>query len=244
MEEKRLSKALAAAGVASRRACEELIFKGRVKVNGTVVLLPQTHVNWEKDRITVDEEPVRGEERKVYFMLNKPPGFICSSVRPGASKRIVLDLIPGSSERLFTVGRLDKDSSGLLLITNDGLFSNSVIHPSSDIIKEYLVKTVQEITDVDLKTLSAGARVDRRWVRPKLVKKVRSGTLKICIKEGKKHEVRILAERAKLDIVELKRIRIGGLTLGTLQEGDYRPLTARDKELLFESPEPAKARKS
>ncbi len=234
MEEKRLSKALAAAGVASRRACEELIFKGRVKVNGAVVLTPQTHVNWAKDRITVDEEKVHGEESKLYFLLNKPPGFICSSVRPGASKRIVLDLLPDQSERLFTVGRLDKDSCGLLLVTNDGIFSNSVIHPSANVIKEYLVKTVQEITDVDLKTLSAGARVDKRWVRPKLVKKVRSGTFKICIKEGKKHEVRILAERANLDIVELKRIRIGGLVLGTLKEGDYRVLSERDRELIFE----------
>jgi 23S rRNA pseudouridine2605 synthase len=242
MEEKRLSKALAAAGVASRRACEELIFKGRVKVNGVVVLIPHTHVNWAKDRITVDEEPVRGEEKKLYFMLNKPAGYICSAVRPG-SKKIVLDLIPDQSERLFTVGRLDKDSSGLLLITNDGIFANSVIHPSSNVVKEYLVKTVQEINDVNLKTLSAGARVDNRWVRPKLVKKVRSGTLKICIKEGKKHEVRILAERAELDIVELKRIRIGALTLGTLQEGDYRPLSERDKELLFEVAEPIKIRK-
>lgn len=231
MEEKRLSKALAAAGIASRRACEQLIFEGRVKVNGVVVRVPQTKVDWEKDSIMVDEQGVKGEENKVYLMLNKPPGFICSSVRPG-SKKIVLDLI-GLNKRLFTVGRLDKDSCGLLLVTNDGNFSNRVIHPSSNIVKEYLVKTVQEINDIDLKTLSAGARVDRRWVKPKAVKKVRSGTFKISIKEGKKHEVRILCERARLDIVELKRIRIGSLLLGTLREGEARPLTSRDRELIF-----------
>lgn len=235
MTEKRLSKALAAAGIASRRAAEELIFEGRVKVNGAVVLLPQTRIDWSKDRISVDEVPVRGEESKLYFMLNKPPGFICSSVRPG-NKRIVLDLIPNRSERLFTVGRLDKDSCGLLLITNDGAFSNKVIHPSSNVVKEYLVKTVQEINAENLKTLSSGARVDKRWVRPKSVKKVRSGTLKICIKEGKKHEVRILCERAGLDIIELRRIRIGALQLSTLQEGDCRVLSKRDMELIFETP--------
>ncbi len=232
MTEKRLSKALAAAGIASRRASEELIFEGRVKVNGSVILIPQTRIDWSKDRITVDEVDVRGEESKLYYMLNKPPGFICSSVRPG-SKRIVLDLIPNRTERLFTVGRLDKDSCGLLLVTNDGTFSNQVIHPSSNVVKEYLVKTVQEITADNLKTLSNGARVDRRWVRPKAVRKVRSGTLKICIKEGKKHEVRILCERAGLEILELRRIRIGALLLGTLLEGDCRPLSKRDRELIF-----------
>lgn len=232
MSEKRLAKALAAAGIASRRASEELIFEGRVKVNGAVVLTPQTRIDWSQDRITVDEEDVKGEESKFYFMVNKPPGFICSSVRPGA-KRIALDLIPNRNERLFTVGRLDKDSCGLLLITNDGTFSNQVIHPSSNVVKEYLIKTVQEVSADNLKTLSSGARIDRRWIRPKSVRKVRSGTLKICVKEGKKHEVRILCERAGLDIVELRRIRIGSLLLGTLQEGDYRPLSKRDRELIF-----------
>ncbi len=232
MSEKRLAKALAAAGIASRRASEELIFEGRVKVNGAVVLTPQTRIDWSKDRVTVDEEEVKGEESKFYYMLNKPPGFICSSVRPG-NKRIALDLIPNRTARLFTVGRLDKDSCGLLLVTNDGTFSNQVIHPSSNIVKEYLVKTVQEISADNLKTLSSGARVDRGWVRPKSVKKVRSGNLKICIKEGKKHEVRILCERAGLDIIELRRIRIGSLLLGKLQEGECRALSKRDRELIF-----------
>ena len=112
MEKKRLSKALAAAGVASRRACEELIFAGRVQVNGTTVKIPQTLVDWAADRIAVDGESIRGEEQKAYYMLNKPVGYICSSVRPG-KKAIVLDLFPESQKRLFTVGRLDKESQGL-----------------------------------------------------------------------------------------------------------------------------------
>lgn len=229
MEDKRLSKALAAAGIASRRACEDIIFSGRVKVNGIVVRIPQTLVDWQRDQISVDEAVISGEQKKLYFMLNKPPGYLCSNVRPG-NKRIVLDLFSDQSERLFTVGRLDRDTTGLLIVTNDGHFANRLIHPSSNITKEYVVKVCQEITGEHLETLSQGARVDDKWVRPVFVQKVRRGTFKICVKEGKKHEVRIIAERAQLKISELTRIRIGNLILGSLPEGEYRPLTAREQE--------------
>ncbi|MES2273507.1 MAG: pseudouridine synthase [Chlamydiota bacterium] len=232
MEKKRLAKALAAAGIASRRACEELIFAGRVQVNGQVVKLPQTHVDLKSDRVSCDGEVVSSEEKKIYYMLNKPLGFICSNIRPG-KKPIVLDLFPEAKERLFTVGRLDRETTGLLLVTNDGHFSNKVIHPSSNIIKEYLVKTTSEITPEHLEMLSQGARVDEKWVRPVTVYKVRRGTFKICVKEGKKHEVRIIAERAGLRVIELIRIRIGSLLLNHLPEGQFRALTEKDKELIF-----------
>lgn len=232
MGKKRLSKALAAAGVASRRACEELIFAGRVQVNSKTIKLPQHHVDWDVDQISVDGENVRAEQKKVYYLLNKPVGYICTSIRPG-NKRIVLDLFPKANARLFTVGRLDKETSGLLIVTNDGKFANEVIHPSSNVIKEYVVKTLQEITPEHLETLSQGARVDEKWVRPAAVRKMRKGTFKICVKEGKKHEVRIIAERAGLKITELTRVRIGSLFLGTLQEGEFRILTEKDKALIF-----------
>jgi 23S rRNA pseudouridine2605 synthase len=238
MEKKRLSKALAAAGVASRRACEELIFNGHVKVNGHVVKIPQTLVDWASDRIVVDETPIASEQKKVYYMLNKPAGYLCTNTRPG-QKKIVFDLVPHGNERLFTIGRLDKDTEGLILITNDGHFANDVIHPSSNITKEYIVKTGQEITPDHLETLSQGARVDDKWVRPVSVSKVRRGTFRIIVKEGRKHEVRIIAERAQLKVIELSRVRIGSLTLGTLPLGECRVLTDRERELLFESKEAA-----
>jgi len=231
MEKKRLSKALAAAGLASRRACEEVIFEGRVKVNGQVVKVPQTLIDWDTDKITVDEASVKAEQKKVYYMLNKPVGYLCTSTRPG-KKPIVLDLFD-AQERLFTIGRLDRETEGLLLVTNDGHFANKVIHPSSDVIKEYVVKTAQEIELEHLEILSEGARVDEKWVRPVSVNKVRRGTFRICVKEGRKHEVRIIAERAKLRVVELRRVRIGSLVLGTLAVGQHRPLTERDKALIF-----------
>lgn len=232
MERKRLSKALAAAGIASRRACEELIFAGRVRVNGETVKLPQHHIDWEMDAISVDGETVKAEQKKIYYMLNKPAGYICTSTRPG-KKRIVLDLFPDARERLFTVGRLDKETTGLLLVTNDGRFANKVIHPSSNVIKEYIVRTLSEITPEHLEALSQGARVDEKWVRPVSVFKVRRGTFKIAVKEGKKHEVRILAERAGLKVVELTRIRIGSLLLGILPLGEFRLLTEKDMRLIF-----------
>ncbi|HSX37377.1 MAG TPA: pseudouridine synthase, partial [Chlamydiales bacterium] len=205
---------------------------GRVQVNGETVKIPQTLVDWQSDHIFVDGQKICSEEEKIYYMLNKPKGFICTSVRPG-NKPIVLDLFPNREKRLFTVGRLDKESQGLLLVTNDGQFANQVIHPRHRIIKEYIVKTAQEITVDSLETLSEGARVDDRWVRPVSVSKVRRGTVRILVKEGKKHEVRILAEKAALDVLELTRIRIGGLVLGSLATGAFRTLSERDRQLLF-----------
>lgn len=230
---KRLSKALAAAGVASRRAAEELIFDGRIKVNGQVVKVPQTMVDWEKDEILVDEAPLRGEEKKVYFILNKPHGYVCSNTRLG-SKKLVIDLFSHLNLRLFTVGRLDRDTTGLLLVTNDGHFTNQVIHPSSNISKEYLVKTSQEITDVHLKDISKGTYIEGSWIKPVRVEKVRKGTLKVVVKEGKKREVRLLVQNAGLDILELSRIRIGGLRLGPIPEGTFRELTEMEKKEIFQ----------
>ncbi len=229
---KRLSKALAAAGVASRRAAEELIFEGRVKVNGQVVHLPQTLVDWEKDNILVDEAPIKGEEKKVYFLLNKPFGYICSNTRLG-TKKLVVDLFSHLNLRLFSVGRLDRDTTGLLIITNDGHFANKVIHPSANISKEYLVKTAQEISDLHLKEISKGTYIEGSFIRPVRVEKVRKGTLKVVVKEGKKREVRLLVQNAGLEILELSRIRIGGLRLGPIPEGTFREMTETDKKELF-----------
>jgi 23S rRNA pseudouridine2605 synthase len=229
---KRLSKALAAAGVASRRACEELIFDGKVSVNGEIVLVPQTLVSWEKDEITVDGEPLRREEEKVYFIVNKPKGYICSSTRLG-SKKLVVDLFNHLNLRLYTVGRLDRDTTGLLIVTNDGHFAQNIIHPSKGQTKEYLVKTSQEITAEHLISISKGGLIENTWVKPANVKKVRRGTLTVSVHEGKKREVRLLVQKAGLDLVSLHRIRIGSLVLGNLEVGDYRPLTDKEKELLL-----------
>lgn len=229
---KRLSKTLAAAGIASRRACEELIFAGRVTVNGSVVKVPQTPVG-PKDKISVDGKAVEHAEEKRYYILNKPAGCLCTSKKNGSNK-IVLDLFPNVKERLFTVGRLDKDTEGLIIVTNDGHFAQEVIHPSSDIHKEYLVKTDHDITDEHLKAISTGTLVEGVYVKPVRVSKVRKGTLKVVISEGKKREVRLLLAAAGLKVNSLSRIRIGSLQMGPLPVGQWREMTKRDRELIFE----------
>jgi 23S rRNA pseudouridine2605 synthase len=229
---KRLSKTLAAAGVASRRACEELIFDGKVTVNGVVELKPQTLVG-DSDKIAVNGQPIQGAERKVYYILNKPAGYICSNARLNRTTKLVTDLFPDSKERLFTVGRLDKDTEGLILVTNDGHFANQLIHPSRNITKEYLAKTDHDLTHEHLVAISSGALVQGTFVKPASVAKVRRGSVKISVHEGKKHEVRILLEAAGLKVLSLKRIRIGGLLLGTLPTGEWRELTEKEKKTVL-----------
>ncbi len=229
---KRLSKALAAAGVASRRACEELIFEGKVTVNGQIVLTPQTLVSWENDEICIDEVPVSKEQERVYFILNKPKGYICTNARIG-SKKLVIDLFQKLPYRLFTVGRLDRDTTGLLIVTNDGHFAQQVIHPSKGLTKEYLVKATQEITHDHLASIAKGGIIEGTRVKPVRVAKMRKGTVKVVVREGKKREVRLLVQKAGLDIVSLHRIRIGSLVLGNLEVGEFRPLTEKEKKLLL-----------
>lgn len=234
-QKQRLSKVLAAAGVASRRACEELIFEGRVTVNDKVVKVPQTLVSLSEDHLTVNGHEVKKIQEKVYYLLNKPSGYTCSHTRIGR-KKLVLDLFEDHHPmtRLFTVGRLDRDTTGLLIVTNDGHFANKVIHPSANVVKEYLIKVQQEVSHEHLQKISKGTFIEGDWVKPARVQKVRKGTLKIGVKEGKKREVRLLVANAGLDLQEISRIRIGGLVLGTLAEGTYRVMTEKDKLAIFQ----------
>jgi len=225
----RIAKALAEAGLGARRKCEELVFAGKVKVNGKVIDTPALNVDLARDRVTVSGKRIR-PEKKVYFLLNKPLGYHCTNKRPGKNAKIILDLFPDINERIFSVGRLDKYTGGLLFVTNDGDFAQQLIHPSSNITKEYLAKTRNDIDQDHLVMLSEGVTIDGVHVKPVKVKKMRKGTVKIAIKEGKKHEVRLLLEHAGLTLKELTRIRIGSFLLGKLNPGEYRELTKREIE--------------
>jgi 23S rRNA pseudouridine2605 synthase len=231
--EMRLNKAVAASGICSRRKADELIFNGHVQVNGKVTLEPFLRVNIHKDKIVVDGHQTVKQVPKLYYLLNKPKGYLCSNARHN-NEHIVLDLFPKNQQNLFTVGRLDRDSTGLLLVTNDGDFANQVIHPSSDITKEYVVKVTKEVFDDHLFSLSKGGFIEGTWVKPTKVQKLRRGTVKITVKQGRKREIRVLCEKAGLEVLELKRIRIGSLHLGSIPEGCYRVLTAQDKEAIFQ----------
>jgi len=228
----RLNKFISHSGIASRRKAEKLIFENLVKVNGKIVNTPQMLINPEKDIIKINNKVIR-EEKKYYFILNKPKKFICSNIRKNSNEKLVIDLFKNFSCRLFTVGRLDKDTTGLLIVTNDGDLANKIIHPSSNITKEYLVKVKENITDENLKKISKGAFIENKLVKPIKVKKIRRGTLKVLVKEGKKSEVKIFIKKANLTLLELTRIRIGNLALGSLPPGFYKEVNLKEIEKLF-----------
>ncbi len=232
MAQKRLNKILAHAGVASRRGADMLIEEGQVKVNAKVVTKLGTLCDPAKDIIMVGNKRVDGPEKKVVLLVNKPKGYVCSNARLN-NEKLAIDLVSNIKRRLYTVGRLDRETTGLLIISNDGDLAKRVSHPSSNIVKKYLVKTKSEITDEHLKFISKGCRIDKKVYKPVSVKKIRRGTLTIGVKEGKKHEVRIMVENAGLEIFALSRISIGNLTLGKLPIGAYRHLSEQDIENIF-----------
>jgi 23S rRNA pseudouridine2605 synthase len=200
-----------------------------VTVNGKIELIPQTLVDLEKDRVLFNGKRIV-KEMKVYYALHKPKGYICTNANNGSSRRAI-DLID-SEERLYTIGRLDKETSGLIILTNDGHFANMIMHPRSQVQKEYLVKVDKEVLHEHLVTIAKGCYIERKRVVPESVTKVRRGTLKIVVHDGRKHEVRILCQRADLEVVELTRIRIGPLVLSKLPLGAYRPLSPKEIEQL------------
>ncbi|XP_027367427.1 putative ribosomal large subunit pseudouridine synthase SVR1, chloroplastic isoform X2 [Abrus precatorius] len=226
----RLSKVLAASGVASRRSCEELIFEGRVTVNGSVCNTPQTRVDPAKDVIYVNGNRLpKRQPRKVYLALNKPKGYICSSGENESKSVINLfdDYLrswgkkhPGvPAPRLFTVGRLDVATTGLIIVTNDGDFAQKLSHPSSNLSKEYIATVDGLVHKRHLVTISEGTSIEGVHCVPDIVEllprqpDVQRARLRIVVHEGRKHEVRELVKKAGLEIHSLKRVRIGGFRL-------------------------------
>ena len=236
--QQRLSKRLATAGVASRRACEKIIQDGRVAVNGETVLIPQTGVT-DSDVILVDGKPLLSRAGLVYYVLHKPSGMLCSHVRrPG--EQLIYDLFPQNSGlRLFSVGRLDKETTGLLLVTNDGHFAQRIIHPSAGLSKDYVATLWGDVASAQLVALQAGMELEGSWVRPLFVKRKAPREIHVVIAEGKKREVRLLLAHVGLEVLHLSRVRLGGLHLGALPMGQWRLLTEEEREItLFEEPFP------
>ncbi|WP_055107733.1 pseudouridine synthase [Paenibacillus ihumii] len=233
----RLQKILAAAGVASRRKCEELIVSGQVQVNGETVTALGTKADPAVDVITVNGKTI-GTEKKVYIMFNKPKGVITSASDP-QGRKIVTDYLKGISERLYPVGRLDYDTEGLLLLTNDGDFAHLLTHPKHHVPKTYLatVKGVPHGTELD--KLKEGIMLEDGMTAPAEVEYYdvdpggKQSVISITIHEGRNRQVRRMFEAIHHPVVKLKRISFGDLYLDNLKRGLFRHLTKEEVEGLF-----------
>jgi 23S rRNA pseudouridine2605 synthase len=225
----RLAKFLAHAGVASRRAAEQLVFGGRVAVGGEVVRDPARDVS-EDAEVTVDGQPV-GVERRVVHALNKPAGVV-STAHDTHGRRTVVDLVP-SSARLYPVGRLDADSTGLILLTNDGALAHRLTHPSFEVPRVYRA-TVRRapVREKALQALRDGVELDDGRTAPARVRRLAPDKLELTIHEGRKRQVRRMCEAVGHPVVALERVAFGPLRLGRLGPGEHRRLTRAEVEAL------------
>ncbi|MBO7219515.1 MAG: rRNA pseudouridine synthase [Clostridia bacterium] len=234
----RINKFLASCGICSRRKAEELILANKVTVNGVTISDLATDIK-DSDTVTCNGKTVKLEQNKVYVMLNKPKCYICS-LKDEKDRQTVLKLTKGIKERIFPIGRLDFNTEGLLLLTNDGDFANSIIHPSKHIEKTYEVKTKQPLTNRELASIRKGIVYNAEAYLPAKVKnsyKADDGmyvTL-ITITEGKNHEVRNIFAAVNHKVHNLKRLRIGALDLGDLPMGKYKKLSQVDIDKIFRS---------
>jgi len=219
--------------VCSRRRGEDLIRAGRVTVNGQVVAELGAKVDPDKDRVSVDDQPVKPAPRMVYIALNKPRGYVTSCRHAG--KKIVLELV-NVAERIYPVGRLDKDSIGLLLLTNDGRLHLKLSHPSFDHEKEYDVTVERPISDGALRRMAEGVPILDTRTRPAVVTRLGERAFRIVLKEGRNRQIRRMVRRLGNEVVELKRTRVASVRLGRLAEGAWRHLSAEEVAALL-SPE-------
>jgi pseudouridine synthase len=231
----RLNKYLAQAGIASRRAGDELILAGRVSVNGVTVAEPGQRVDPQNDTVTLDGKAVAVEEKSVYYMLHKPAGFL-TTVSDPFGRPTVMELLRGIKERIYPVGRLDYDSEGLLLFTNDGALSYGLTHPGREVEKEYRVLLADLPDRPALRRLETGLFLDGRKTAPARVEVVRNGSrdiwIHIVIHEGRKRQVRLMFEQIGHQVKRLQRIRVGDLRLENLPSGVWRPLRSEEVEAL------------
>ncbi|MCL2210752.1 MAG: rRNA pseudouridine synthase [Treponema sp.] len=228
----RLQVYLSRSGVASRRAAEDIIAQGRVSVNGEIITSQGTKVE-DGDVILLDGSIVKPESRLLYLALNKPPGYICSSSDP-QGRPLALSLLPRSvTERLYSVGRLDFMSCGLIFFTNDGNFASRLGHPSSELEKEYIVEATGVIGDEVVEAFNSGITVEDVYYKAKSAEKTGRKTMRIILVEGKNREIRRVFSHFHLHPARLRRVRIGSVALGDLKEGSSRPLTNDEiKELI------------
>ena len=235
----RLQKFMSEQGIASRRKSEELISAGKVKVNGHIASLGDK-IDPYKDLVTVKGKKITfiKKRKMVYIMLHKPRGYV-TTVSDERGRKTVMDLIPDVKERVYPVGRLDKDSEGLLLLTNDGVFTNCMTHPSHEYAKTYRVTVRPSVSDEALNNLRHGIELDGKMTAPAEVNILSQEegrvVLEFIIHEGRNREIRRMCESQGLEVARLKRTSIGSLKLGMLGQGQYRELSEQEVKKLLRS---------
>ena len=230
----RLQKYLANQGVASRRKCEEFISDGLVKINGEIVTKLGTKIDPDKDTVEINEQHISNiKAAYIYILLNKPKGYITSLKQTDSNSPLVTDLI-NVKERIYPVGRLDKDSSGLLLLTNDGDFAYKLMHPSFEKEKEYIVITEETVTKRMMDRFEKGITIEGYKTRPAKVKRIELTKVSLVIKEGRNRQIRKMLSKVGNNVINLRRIRINNLRLGGLKEGEFRYLTKSEVKNLME----------
>lgn len=227
----RLNKYIANSGVCSRRKADEYIENKLVKINGQTVFEQGVMVDETKDRVTVDGKDISLVKKKIYIMLNKPAGYVTTSSEQ-FGRPCVIDLIK-LEDRVFPIGRLDMETEGLLLLTNDGDFANKLMHPSKKINKVYIAKVSGDIKEADIANLRKGVDIDGYITAPAIVEKISKDELSITIHEGKNRQVRKMCSAVGLNVLKLKRIKIGNLELGNLNIGKYKLLKLHEIKKIF-----------
>ncbi len=227
----RLQKIISAAGITSRRAAETMILEGRVCVNGNVVSELGSKADPEIDNITVDGKALTITSQKLYILLNKPAGYMTTLADP-EGRALVTDLLKDLGERVYPVGRLDYNTEGLLLLTNDGEWANRLMHPRHEVEKEYHVRVRGKIHSSQIAQLISGVDLDGRKTAPATVQMVKESDqndwFSITIHEGRNRQIRRMCEAVSLSVVRLKRVRYGSLSIGALKPGEYRSLTSAE----------------
>lgn len=226
----RLQKFLSAAGVCSRRQGEKYIADGLVAVNGRIITELGTRVDPENDRVEFKGRLIESRQNLVYIALNKPRGYVTTCDQAGA--RIVMDLLD-ISERVYPVGRLDKDSTGLLLLTNDGRLHHTLSHPSFDHEKEYDVKVKSPISDHSLEKMARGLPMMGTRTREAKITRISKQRFRIVLKEGKNRQIRRMVGKVGNQVGALKRIKMAGIRLGSLEPGAWRFLSTKERSSLL-----------